>query len=74
KIDFTVVNGENAAEDGKGITKDIADLFFSLGFYSVINLFEYLVSRVPYSEATGEGNTWVVSETATTGHQLSIIV
>ena len=31
KIDFTVVNGENAAEDGKGITKEIADLFFSLG-------------------------------------------
>ena len=31
KIDFTVVNGENAAEDGKGITKEIADSFFSCG-------------------------------------------
>mgnify|MGYP003343030855 CR=1 FL=1 len=31
KIDFVVVNGENAADDGKGITKEIADLFFSLG-------------------------------------------
>ena len=31
KIDFTIVNGENAAEDGRGITKDIADELFNLG-------------------------------------------
>jgi metallophosphoesterase (TIGR00282 family) len=31
KIDFTIVNGENAAEDGKGITKDIAEKLFSIG-------------------------------------------
>ena len=31
KIDFTIVNGENAAEDGKGITKDIAEKLFNLG-------------------------------------------
>ena len=31
KIDFTVINGENAAEDGKGITKDIADELLDLG-------------------------------------------
>ena len=31
KIDFTIINGENAADDGKGITKDITDEFFSLG-------------------------------------------
>jgi metallophosphoesterase (TIGR00282 family) len=31
KIDFTIVNGENAAEDGKGITKDIAEKLFSFG-------------------------------------------
>ena len=31
KIDFTIVNGENAAEDGKGITKDIAEKLFRLG-------------------------------------------
>ena len=31
KIDFTILNGENAAEDGKGITKDIADELFNLG-------------------------------------------
>jgi len=31
KIDFTIVNGENAAEDGKGITKEIAEKLFSLG-------------------------------------------
>ena len=31
KIDFTIVNGENAAEDGKGITKDIAKKLFNLG-------------------------------------------
>ena len=30
-IDFTVINGENAADDGKGITKEIADNFFSYG-------------------------------------------
>ena len=26
-IDFVVVNGENAANDGRGITKDIAEEF-----------------------------------------------
>ena len=31
KIDFSVINGENAADDGKGITKEIADEIFSLG-------------------------------------------
>ena len=31
KIDFSIINGENAADDGKGITKKIADEFFSLG-------------------------------------------
>jgi metallophosphoesterase (TIGR00282 family) len=31
KINFTIVNGENAAEDGKGITKDIAEKLFSVG-------------------------------------------
>ena len=28
KIDFTIINGENSADDGKGITKSIADDFF----------------------------------------------
>ena len=31
KINFSVINGENAADDGKGITKEIADDFFSQG-------------------------------------------
>ena len=31
KIDFVVVNGENAADDGRGITKDIAEEFFKYG-------------------------------------------
>ena len=31
KFDFSVINGENAANDGKGITKEIAEEFFSLG-------------------------------------------
>tara|TARA_B100001057_G_scaffold425074_1_gene448240 strand:- start:65 stop:871 length:807 start_codon:yes stop_codon:yes gene_type:complete len=30
-IDFVVVNGENAANDGRGITKDIAEEFFANG-------------------------------------------
>ena len=30
-INFTIINGENAADDGKGITKEIAEDFFSLG-------------------------------------------
>ena len=30
KIDFVIVNGENAADDGRGITKIIAEEFFSL--------------------------------------------
>ena len=29
KIDFSVINGENAADDGKGITKEIAEEFFT---------------------------------------------
>ncbi len=31
KIDFSIINGENASDDGKGITKKIADEIFSLG-------------------------------------------
>ena len=31
KIDFVIVNGENAADDGRGITKLIAEEFFSKG-------------------------------------------
>ena len=31
KIDFTVINGENSADTGKGITKSIAEEFFLLG-------------------------------------------
>jgi metallophosphoesterase (TIGR00282 family) len=31
QIDFVVVNGENAADDGRGITKFIAEEFFSSG-------------------------------------------
>jgi metallophosphoesterase (TIGR00282 family) len=30
-IDFTILNGENAADDGKGITKEIADDLFKHG-------------------------------------------
>ena len=31
KIDFTIINGENSADSGKGITKSIAEEFFSHG-------------------------------------------
>ena len=31
KINFTIVNGENAADDGRGITKEIAENFFEKG-------------------------------------------
>ena len=31
KIDFVIVNGENAADDGRGITQIIAEEFFSKG-------------------------------------------
>ena len=31
QIDFTIINGENAADDGRGITKKIAEDFFSSG-------------------------------------------
>ncbi len=31
KIDFTIINGENSADDGKGITNKIAEEFFSSG-------------------------------------------
>ena len=29
-IDFSIINGENASDDGKGITREIAENFFSL--------------------------------------------
>ena len=31
EINFSVINGENSADDGKGITQEIADEFFSAG-------------------------------------------
>ena len=31
KTDFIIINGENAADDGRGITKDIAEEFFANG-------------------------------------------
>ncbi len=31
EIDFVIVNGENSADDGKGITQDIAEEFFQVG-------------------------------------------
>ena len=31
KIEFSIINGENAADDGKGITKKIAEELFSQG-------------------------------------------
>ena len=31
KIDFIIVNGENASDDGRGITKEITDEFFKIG-------------------------------------------
>ena len=31
KIDFVIVNGENASDDGKGITKEITEEFFKIG-------------------------------------------
>ena len=35
EIDFTIINGENAADDGRGITKLIAEEFFSYGVDTV---------------------------------------
>ena len=31
EIDFVIVNGENASDDGKGITKEITETFFKSG-------------------------------------------
>ena len=31
KIDFVIVNGENASDDGRGITKEITQEFFKIG-------------------------------------------
>ena len=31
KIDFVIVNGENASDDGRGITKEISEDFFKIG-------------------------------------------
>jgi len=31
KIDFVIVNGENASDDGRGITQEISDEFFKIG-------------------------------------------
>ena len=35
EIGFTIINGENAADDGKGITKSIAEEFFLLGALNI---------------------------------------
>ena len=31
RVDFTIVNGENSADNGRGITKNIAEKFFEIG-------------------------------------------
>ena len=31
KIDFVIINGENASDDGRGITQEIAEEFFKIG-------------------------------------------
>jgi calcineurin-like phosphoesterase len=31
KIDFVIVNGENASDDGRGITQEITEEFFKIG-------------------------------------------
>ena len=31
KIDFVIVNGENASDDGKGITQEITEELFKIG-------------------------------------------
>ena len=31
KIDFVIVNGENASDDGRGITQEISEKFFKAG-------------------------------------------
>ena len=31
EINFSIINGENASDDGRGITKEIAEEIFSLG-------------------------------------------
>ena len=31
EIDFAIVNGENSADDGRGITQEIAEEFFKIG-------------------------------------------
>ena len=37
KIDFSIINGENAADDGKGITKKIVEDIFLLGIDVIIS-------------------------------------
>ena len=53
-IDFTILNGENAAEDGKGITKDIANELFDLGVdvisLETISKHDYLISGKPINK------------------------
>ena len=31
KVDFVIVNGENASDDGRGITQEIIEEFFKIG-------------------------------------------
>ena len=37
EIDFSIINGENAADDGKGITKDIAEELFKQGIDVIVS-------------------------------------
>ena len=39
QINFSIINGENAADDGKGITKEIAEELFSQRlFFYILNV------------------------------------
>ena len=39
KISFSIINGENAADDGKGITKEIAEVFLKVLIVLQVTIF-----------------------------------
>ena len=57
-IDFVIVNGENSADDGKGITQEIAEEFFKIGV-DVITSGNHIWDKQETSEYINTENAFI---------------
>ena len=56
KIDFVIVNGENASDDGKGITQEISEDLFKIGV-DVITSGNHIWDKKETTEFTSQNET-----------------